>query len=63
MKNYEAVKRMNKKEMAAVFFMFLTPFMPKKLSAKEKEEVLQTIEQILDKEVTPNGFATSEKQP
>lgn len=62
MKNYEAIQKMNKKEMAATFFMFLKPFI-KKLSKKEIAELLQSIEQTLDEEVTPNGFTTSERQP
>lgn len=62
MKNYEAIQKMNKKEMAAVFFMFLKPFI-KKLSKEETADLLQSIEQTLDKEVTPSGITTSEKQP
>lgn len=62
MKIWQAIQRMNKKEMAAVLFMFLKPFI-KKLSKKETTELLQSIEQTLDKEVSPNGITTSEKQP
>lgn len=51
MKHYEAIKRMNKKEMAAVFFMFLKPFI-RKLSKEETADLLKSIEETLDKEVT-----------
>lgn len=51
MKNWQAIQKMNKKEMAAVFFLFLKPF-TKQLSKKETEELMQSIEQTLDKEVS-----------
>lgn len=63
MKNYQAIQKMNKKEMTAVFFMFLRPFIKDKLSEKERADLLKSIEQTLDKEVTPNGITGSEKQP
>ena len=63
MKNWQVIQKMNKKEMAAVFFMFLKPFIKDKLSKEERADLLQSIEQTLDKEVTPNEITGSEKQP
>lgn len=62
MKNYEAIQRMNEKEMAAVLLMFLKPFIKKKMSQKENAELLQSLEAALDKEVSPNGITTSKIQ-
>lgn len=63
MKNYEAIQKMNKKEMAATFFMFIKPFLDDvEYSKEEIADILKSIEEMLDKEVTPNGITTSEKQ-
>lgn len=62
MKNYQAIQRMNKKEMAATLFMFLRPFINKKLTAEERAELLKSLEETLDKEVKPYGITGSEKQ-
>ena len=43
--------------------MFLKPFIKDKLSKEERADLLQSIEQTLDKEVTPNEITGSEKQP
>ena len=64
MKHYEVIQKMNKKEMAATFFMFIKPFLDDvEYSKEEIADILKSIEEMLDKEVTPNGFTTSEKQP
>lgn len=62
MKNYEAMQKMSKKEMAAVFFMFLRPFIKEEMTEEERAEILKGIEDTLDKEVTDHGLTTSEKQ-
>ena len=62
MKHYEVIQKMNKKEMAAVFFMFLKPFLSDvEYSKDEIAAIIKDIENTLDQEVSPNGFTTSEK--
>lgn len=65
MKQYEKIKQMSKEELTAFLFLFAQAYIKGvkgEISKETQKELYQSISEELNKEVTPNGTATSKKQ-
>lgn len=61
MKNYEAIQKMNLKQMAYTFYLFLKPFLKDGTSEAELKMVYGEIEQFLEREIPENAKAGERK--
>ncbi len=64
MTNYEAIKDMNIEEMAAIFYMFIKPFMDAfELSEDQKRAMRESVMAFLETEVKAHEDRRSQAKP